>query len=97
MKTITKDFCYRGQHFTIVYDGKFYMTVNHNFIDENGCLTRELTFKELHPDKTVSGCIEYTKIDLDIDYYLSQGMSKAEAFSIVMNVPLEKAKVAFSE
>lgn len=95
MKTITKDFSYRGQHFAIVYDGKFYMTVNHKYIDGNGCLTKELHFNDLHTSNTMEQLITYTKNALDMDYYEAQGMTKAEAFAKVMNVPLEIAQMIF--
>ena len=71
--TVTKDFSYRGQHYSIVFDGKFYMTVNHKFIGD-----------------------ELTKNDLDMRYYESQGMSRAEAFAKVFNVPIEIAKMVYA-
>lgn len=96
MKTMVNDFSYRGEHFTIVYDGKFYMTVNHKFIDADGRITKELNFTDgLHTSNSVAQCIEQTKNDLDIKYYEAQGMSKAEAFSTVMGVPLEIAEKLF--
>lgn len=98
MKTMVKDFSYRGQHYSIVFDGKFYMTVNHKFIGEDGRLVKQLTFSDgLHTSDSMDQCISLTKEDLDIQYYEAQGMSKAEAFSKVMNVPLETAKIIYEE
>lgn len=96
MKTMVKDFYYRGQHYSIVYDGKFYMTVNHKFIGDDGRLVKQLTFSDgLHPSDSMDQCIKQTKEDLDIKYYEAQGMSKAEAFSKVMNVPMDIARMIY--
>ena len=96
MMTMVKDFSYRGQHYSIVYDGKFYMTINHKFIGDDGRLVKQLTYSDgLHPEYSITKCINRTKEDLDFQYYVAQGMSKAEAFSKVMNVPLENAKMVF--
>ena len=88
---MVNDYCYRENHYSIVYDGRFYMTVNHKFIGDDGCLTRELTFKDgLHPGDTIADCIERTRQDLDMDYYVNKlGLSKPEALSRVMDWPLD--------
>ena len=96
MTTITKDYSYRNEHFTIVFDGKFYMTVNHKYIGRDGKTIKELHFNDLHPGKTVVETIEETKRDLDIQYYMNQGYSKAQAFSKVLNIPIEIAEELFS-
>lgn len=96
MKTMVKDFSYRGQHYSIVFDGKYYMTVNHKFIGDDGRLVKQLTYSDgLHTSDTIERCINLTKEDLDIQYYEAQGMSKAEAFSKVMSVPIEIAKMIY--
>lgn len=96
MMTMVKDFSYRGQHYCIVYDEKFYMTVNHKFIGDDGRLVKQLTYSDgLHPEDSIEKCINRTKEDLDFQYYVAQGMSKAEAFSKVMNVPIDIAKMIY--
>lgn len=96
MMTMIKDFSYRGQHYSIVYDGKFYMTVNHKFIGDDGRLVKQLTYSDgLHTSNSIEECIRLTKDDLDIRCCEAQGMSKAEAFSKVMSVPLEIAKMIY--
>ena len=96
MKTMVKDFSYRGQHYSIVYDGKFYMTVNHKFIGRDGKLVKELRFNDgLHPADSIDTCINLTRQDLDIQHYESHGMSKAEAFARVMNIPLDIANMIY--
>lgn len=96
MKTLVKDFCYRGEHFSIVDDGKFIMTVNHKFIGADGRLTKQLTFADgLHTSNSIDEAIRATKEDLDIKHYINKGFTKAEAFAKVMNVPMEVAKMIF--
>lgn len=97
--TVTKDFAYRGEHYTIVFDGKFYMTVNHKFIGDGGRLTKELGFTDgLHTNKSLEGCIKTVREDLDMKYYISHGMSKAEAFvKIFPEVDIETAKMIYGE
>lgn len=93
MKVMVNDFSYRGEHFTIVYDGKFYMTVNHKFIGADGRITKELKYNDgLHTSDSVAKCIEATKNDLDMVYYESQGMTRAEAFAKIFNLPIEVAE-----
>lgn len=96
MKTLVKDFSYRGEHYSIVYDGKFYMTVNHKFIGDDGRLVKELKFSDgLHPADSIDQCIEQTKNDLDMKYYTANGMTKAEAFAKIFNIPIEMAEELF--
>lgn len=98
MNTVCKDFSYRGEHYSIVFDGKFYMTVNHKFIGDDGRLVRTLNYSDgLHPGSTIEECITHTKEDLDIQYLMSNGMSKAEAFSKVTKIPLAMAEQWFKE
>lgn len=87
MKTITNDFCYRDEHFVIVYDGKFYMTVNHKLIGADGHPIRTLTWADgLCPGSTLQETIELCRNRLDVDYYMSQGMSRADAIAKVLNL-----------
>lgn len=95
MKTVVRDFSYRGEHFSIVYDGKFYMTVNHKLIDADGHPIRTLIFTDLHPGKTLEETMRLTRQDLDLKHYEATGMSKAEAFAKVMEIPLEIAQELF--
>lgn len=96
MMTMVKDFSYRKQHYSIVFDGRFYMTVNHKFIGEDGRLIKKLTFSDgLHTANSINECIQLTRQDLDIQHYEAQGMSKAEAFSKTMNVPIEIAEMIY--
>ena len=98
MKTVTKDFSYRGEHFSIVFDGRFYMTVNHKLIGDDGHPVRTLNYCDgLHPADSVSECIKLTKQDLDLEYLMSIGKSRAEAFAEVLDIPLEMAQQLFEK
>lgn len=89
-KVITRDFSYREKHYCIVFDGKYYMTVDRKFIDGNGRTNKVLTFSDgLHTSLTLQGCIDDTKRDLDMEYYIAQGMSKAEAFAKIFGLDVE--------
>ena len=93
MKTMVNDYCYRENHYSIVYDGKFYMSVHHDLIDENGRTIRELNFKDLHPGKTIAECLDFLKNDIDMEYYTKKcGMSRSEAYAKVFSIPLETAE-----
>ena len=95
MKTVVKDFTYRGRHYVIVNDGKYYMTVERTHIGEDGRLTKELHYGDgLHTNETLDGCIADTKADLDVKHYISEGMSKGEAYCKAFNITdPEQAKV----
>ena len=87
MKTVTRDFYYRGEHFTIVYDGKYYMTVNHKLIGDDGHPIRTLTWADgLCPGATIQDTIEQCRNRLDVAYYMSQGMSRADAIAKALNL-----------
>ncbi len=98
--TIVRNFTYRNQSYTIVKDGKFYMTINQQFIDADGRITKELHYNDgLHTNETLEGCIRDTKNDLDMKYYMANGKSQAEAFAIVFDMMdrLEDLKELFSK
>ena len=60
MKTIVKDFSYRGNHYVIVNDGKYYMTVDRKYVDDNGNTIKVLTYTDgLHTNETLEGCINF--------------------------------------
>lgn len=103
-KTITKDFSYRGKHYVIVYNHEHnvYMTIDYKFINEQGTTTRPLYYADgLHTNKTLNGCIEDTKRDLDIEYYEGIGMSKTDAFCKAFNITdalgIEEVRKIFNE
>ena len=98
MRTICKDFSYRDRHYSIVYDGKHYMTVDHKFIGADGRLTKELRYNDgLHTSEDLDQCIRVTKNELDVLYYESQGMTRAQAFvKVFPEISIEIAEKLFS-
>lgn len=97
IRVITKDFQYRGEHYSIVKEGEYYMTINHKFIDADGKTTKVLNYTDgLHTASSVAECIEATKNDLDMRAYMAEGMTKAEAMTKIFNIPIEIAEMAFT-
>lgn len=96
MYTRIKDFTYREEHYTVVFDGRYYMTINHKYIGDNGKLLKKLDYRDgLHTADSLQECVSSTIDDLDIKHLIAKGLSKAEAFALVMNIPLETARHLF--
>ena len=77
---------YRNRNFTIVLEDGWYMAIEDKYIT-NGRLNTALNGFQMHADKKRANCIEMTKNAIDMDYYQSLGMSKADAFIKVMKLP----------
>lgn len=92
MQTITTDFHYRNHYFTIILDNGYYLAINHAYLT-NGRLNRQLNGFDMYADKELSGCISKLMNRLDYDYFIRRGLSKAEAISRTVGVPLEAAKM----
>ena len=102
MRTVVKDFSYRGRHYTIVNDGKFFMAVEDKFLDKDGKTIKPLNYTDgLHTNHTLDGCIADTKVDLDIKHYVAEGMTTGEAYCKAFNITkaddIEAIKIMFCE
>lgn len=95
MKVIIKNYNYRGRNFTIIKDQGFYMAIEDKYLDENGCLNQQLCGKQLYPAREVKECMKHVNNECDIAYHIENGMSKAEAFSTVLGIPVEMAAALF--
>lgn len=81
MRTMVKDFTAYGQSFVVVKnDEGFYLAINKKYIDADGKLTRQLNGIQMHANKNLNDCLNSTMDACKIDYYVSQGMSREEAF-----------------
>lgn len=81
MRTVIKDFMVRAERFVIVQnDEGFYLAINKKYIDADGKLTRQLNGIQMHANKNLNDCLNSTMDACKIDYYVSQGMSREEAF-----------------
>ncbi len=91
MKTVTKDFTYRGRHFAIIKHEGHYCAIDYKFIDSSGKLTKELHGGQMFASKDLPQCMENIKNALDLEHYVGQGMTKGEAMCKVFNLPIEMA------
>jgi hypothetical protein len=95
--TIVKNYTVRGRHFTIVKreeDG-FYCAIEDKYIT-NGRLNRTLNGAQMHCADSLSRCLDNTQRSVDIDYYVEQGKSKAEAFAMVFDMDVKECEALFA-
>ena len=91
MNTIIKTFTTRNRNFTIVKDNEgFYLAIEDKYITD-GKTNTTLNGLQMFASKDINQCIKMCKNQVETDYYLSQGMTRAEAFAKVFNVPLTPA------
>ena len=90
-------FSYRGHNFRIVMVNNHYCAVDEMYIG-NGRLRKQLNGLDMFAHEDIEMCKKTAKNLLDIEYYQSQGMSKAEAFCKVFpDMDLAVAKQVFGE
>ena len=85
-EVIIKNYVVRDRHFTIVLDGGLYQAIEDKYIDENGRLTKTLYGHQTFANEDLNMCLNNTKNMVEIDYLVSRGHSKAEAFGMVFNL-----------
>lgn len=85
-QVIIKNYTVRDRHFTIVLDDVYYQAIEDKYIDENGRLTKTLYGHQTFADRDLNMCLKNTKNMVEIDYLVSQGHSKAEAFGMVFDL-----------
>lgn len=83
---IVTTFNYRGHKYTIAHDGKFYLAIEDKYIT-NGKMNTTLNGLQMNASDTLNQCLTGIKNRLDMEHYEAQGMSKAEAFCKVFNMP----------
>ena len=94
MKKITT-FAKYDRRFTIVEFENWYCAIEDVDIDENGRLKKDMNGLQMNAQQTLDGCIRLLEKTLDMDEYEKQGMTEAEAFAKVNDIPLEAAKELF--
>ena len=88
MKNIIKNLVVRDRHFTVVKNAEgWYLAIEDKYITD-GRLNRTLNGFQMYADKDLNGCLNTCKTQVEVDYLVNQGYSKAEAFSMVFNIPL---------
>ena len=96
--TIVKNLIIRDRHFTIVKNADgFYLAIEDKYITD-GKLNTTLNGIQMMASKELNQCLENTRNEVEIDWLVSQGHSKAEAFAIHFNMldQLDNIKKAFA-
>jgi hypothetical protein len=84
---IIRNFTSRNRHFTIVCDEQgYFQAIEDKYIDEDGKLTKTLYGYQTFANKDMNMTLTNLKNQIEIDYLVEQGHSKAEAFGIVFNL-----------
>ena len=96
-KVIIRNFIVRDRNFTIVQNHQgFYCAIEDKYINADGRINTVLNGFQMNASKDLDDCLTGTKNMVEIDYLVSKGHSKAEAFAILFNMmdklpELEKA------
>ena len=85
MTVLVKVFNYRGRNFTIVKKGNYYCAIEDKYIDESGKMNCTLNGLQMFASEVLEETIKRVQNSVDVNYYISQGMTKAEAFCKVFN------------
>ena len=86
MTIIIKQVTLRSRHFTVVKDDNgFYCAIEDKYIDKDGRLNRTLNGFQMHANKDLNETLQGIQNEVDMDYYVAQGHSRAEAFCIVFD------------
>lgn len=95
--TIIKNFVVRNRNFTIVRneDG-WYLAIEDKYIT-NGKLNTTLNGFQMYASKDLNDCLDTCQKQIEIEYLISQGFTKAEAFAKIFNIPVtEELKAALA-
>lgn len=80
MTTFVKTLGIRGQEYIVVKDEEgYYLSINKEYLDENGCLTQELNGLQMHASKDLNDCVNSTIADVEIEHLEKEGMTLEEA------------------
>jgi len=86
--TIIRNFVVRNRNFTIVQNEQgFYLAIEDKYITD-GKLNRTLNGFQMYANKELNGCLNTCKNQVEIEYLVEQGYSKAQAFATVFNIPM---------
>ena len=100
MKTtmIIENFNYRNRRFTIVLNDGFYCAIEDKYITD-GVMNTTLNGLQMCANRKLDGCLNDVKRKVDMEHYEAQGMTKAEAFCKVFNLPnmIEQMEAVFNE
>ena len=96
--TTIESFSYRNHNYRITMIDGMYCAIDEKYIGKNGKILKVLNGLEMHASRDIENCKTAIRNDLDLEYYQSHGMSKAEAFCKVFpDMDLAVAKQVFGE
>lgn len=95
--TIIKKLVVRNRHFTVVKDERgFYLAIEDKYITD-GKLNTTLNGFQMYANKDLNECLKTCKTQVEIEYLVDNGYSKAQAFATVFNIPMtEELEKAFA-
>ena len=94
--TIIKQFTTRSRHFTIIKDeNDFYCAIEDKYITD-GKLNTTLNGFQMYANKDLNKCLNSVVDAVEVDHLVKSGYSKAEAFAIHWNLPLDKCRELFA-
>lgn len=88
LETVTKAFIYRGSVHLLAYSPELreYVAINRALIGPDGHLLRQLNGMQMHMNPTLQETIQSVKDEVDIEHYMAQGLTKAQAICRVMQI-----------
>lgn len=97
---IVKKYIVRDREFTICKNAEgYYLAIEDKYINADGTINRELNGIQMCASKRLNECLGRCKDHVEIDYLISHGYSKAEAFAKMFNMEdrLDGLKKVFGE
>lgn len=84
---VIKTLAVRNRNFTVIYKDNFYMAIEDKYITD-GKMNTTLNGLQAYASKELNICINSVTKAVEMDYLMENGMSRAEAFCKVINIPL---------
>lgn len=95
MLNIIKKLEAHNRKFVIVKHEGMYCAIEDKYITD-GKINQQLNGLQMKASDNVDDCIQNTLNSVEIDWLVSEGMTKAQAFASVMGIPVEVAEMVFA-
>lgn len=87
MTNVIRNLEVRGRHFTIAKnDEGFYMAIEDKYITD-GKMNTTLNGLQMHASKDLNDCLKGVNDEVEVEYLISTGKTKAQAMAIHFNIP----------
>lgn len=87
MTNIIRNLVVRGREFAIVKnDEGFYLAIEDKYITD-GKMNTTLNGIQMHASKDLNDCLKGVNDEVEIEYLVSTGKTKAQAMAIHFNIP----------